>query len=127
MEELEDEEMEWDEIQRRAKRRKDDLSKIIHYFFQQGPNPLLVIRNVYAAAKAINPDLLKDMSMEDISIICADSGRCTVSARIKRIYNKKIEDAGGRPVLSSCQKTGNYSTPQLANSNRCKKHGRHAG
>jgi hypothetical protein len=117
----EDGEEEEDEI---AAARIEAFCRMLDYFFQNGPDPLQVLRNIFAVAKAVRPQVLGDMSMEDISIICADAGRGTVSARIKRIYNAKIEEAGGRPVLSSCQKSGNYSTPQLANKNR-KKHGRH--
>ncbi len=113
-----------DEEDSMAAARVETFIKLLEFFFQNGPDPLQVLRNVLAVAKAVRPQVLGDMSMEDISIICADAGRGTVSARIKRIYNAKIEEAGGRPVLAPCQKTGNYSTPQIANKNR-KKHGRH--
>jgi len=93
----------------------------IHLLTVDGIHPLLVLRNFYAAVKATRPEILHDMSMEDIAILCGDGGRATVSARIKRIYNRRLEKVGdmGR---APCQKSGEasivFSQAQKGNKNR---------
>lgn len=93
----------------------------IHLLTSDGMHPLLVVRNFYAAIKATRPELLHDMSMEDIAVLCGDGGRATVSARIKRVYNKRLAEVGdnGR---APCQKSGAaslvYASAQKRNRNR---------
>jgi len=93
---------------------------LLEFVFQAGPEPLQVLRHIFAVTKAVRPDLLGDMSLEDISIICADGGRATVSARIQRIYNGTLAKAGMRETRAAFQKTGNFSAPQKGNQNRKK-------
>lgn len=74
--------------------------------------------------KAVRPQLLGDMSLEDISLLCGDGGRATVSARIGRIYNGYIEERGGGKVKASFQKSatacGKYAEAAKGNNNRRK-------
>lgn len=100
--------------------RLETFRAMMGFFFQSGPDPLAVLRNVFAVGKAVSPHLMGDMSMDDIAIICADGGKATVSARIQRIYSKTLEDAG-MSGKASCQKTSEkYRTSQLGNNNRVK-------
>jgi hypothetical protein len=106
-----------DERQIRNEERMNTLRALIKFLFQSGPEPLQVLRSTFALAKAIDPAVLGDMSMADIAIICADGGRATVSARIKRIYNGKLIKAEMKDARAACQKTGDFSTPQVGNKN----------
>lgn len=92
--------------------------RLIEFFYQSGPEPLQLLRHVFSVTKAVHPDLIGDMSLEDISIICADGGRATVSARIQRIYNGTLQKAGMKDARAPFQKAGNFSTPQKGNQNR---------
>jgi len=91
---------------------------VLEFVFQSGPDPLQVLRHIFAITKAVRPELIGDMSLEDISIICADGGRATVSARIQRIYNGTLQKAGMKDARASFQKAGNFSAPQKGNQNR---------
>jgi hypothetical protein len=102
--------------------RRDAFSGLMGYFFAEGPEPLALIRRVYAVAKATRPDLLGDMSLQDLALLCGDGGRATVSARIERIYNKFIEERGGGKVKAAFQKSetacSKYREVQRGNDNR---------
>jgi len=91
---------------------------VLDYFMRHGREPLQVLRTVFAIAKAIRPELIGDMSMDDIAIACGDGGKATVSARIQRVYNVPVAGAGRAEARASCQKAGNYSAPQKGNRNR---------
>jgi len=97
--------------------RLDTFRHLLGEIFQWGHEPVQVLRYVIGQTKAVRPELLGDMSLEDISIICADGGRATVSVRIKRIYNDRVASAG-MVARASFQKAGNYSSPQIGNKNR---------
>jgi hypothetical protein len=59
---------------------------------------------MYATLKAVRPDLLHDMSMEDIAVLCGDKGRATVSARVQVVYSKKVAKMRAN-AKASCQKS----------------------
>ena len=107
-----------DEAELVAEVRRKTFRLMLEFFFQSGPDPLQVLRQVFALTKAVRPELLGDMSLEHISIICADGGRATVSARIQRIYNGTLAKAGMKETRAPFQKTGNFSEPQRGNQNR---------
>ena len=107
-----------DEDEMRDEVRLETFRGLMSFIFQSGPEPLSVLRHVFAVAKAVKPELIGDMSLEDISIICADGGRATVSARIQRIYNGTLAKAGMKETRAAFQKTGNFSDPQRGNQNR---------
>jgi hypothetical protein len=110
----------WDveETEVRADERLTTFRGMMEFIFQAGPEPLQVLRHVFAIAKAVRPELLGDMSLEDISIICADGGRATVSARIQRVYNGTLAKAGMKDARAAFQKAGDFSAPQIGNKNR---------
>lgn len=102
--------------------------RFLEFVFEEGPEPLAILRRVYATTKAVAPHLLGDMSMEDIALLSGDGGRATVSARIFRIYNGKLKAAGMRGVKAACQKSDEaretYRQAQKGNRNRVKNQGR---
>lgn len=104
--------------------RQEIFRTLLNYFFADGINPLDVIRRVYAVAKAVAPDLIADMSLEDLAVLCADGGRATPSARIKRVYNRYIEERGGGVRHAHFQKSPTtvkkYAKAQAGNNNRKK-------
>ena len=102
--------------------RQEAFHKLLNYFFADGAHPLDVVRRVYATVKALRPDLIGDMSLEDLAVLSGDGGRATTSARIRRIYNKLIEDHDGGKVSAWFQKSEStvekYRQAQQGNSNR---------
>ena len=108
--------------------RNEAFRQILEFFFQDGPEPLAVLRRVFATVKAVAPHLVGDMSCEDIALICGDGGRATVSARIKRIYNGKLKESGMKAVKAPFQKSEEavrtFSEAQKGNKNRARKKGR---
>jgi hypothetical protein len=95
---------------------------LLDFFFADGPNPLNVIRRVLALVKAIKPELIGDMSCEDVAVLCDDEGRATVSARIKRIYTRFLEGHGATVTKARFQKSDDavrrYRAAQKGNRNR---------
>jgi hypothetical protein len=105
----------------RPARGTETLRKMLDFVFQSGPCPLRVLRHVFALTKAVRPELIGDMSLDDIAIICADGGKATVSARIKTIYNETLQKAGDTRGRASFQKrSAKYGDAQLGNKNRTK-------
>jgi len=84
--------------------RLEGFRAAVWHLSADGVHPLAVLKRFYATMKAVRPELLNDMSMEDISLLCGDKGRATVSARIKRVYNAPVEKATGRKTKAACQK-----------------------
>jgi hypothetical protein len=114
----------WDDAEERELREEERVAtfrRMLEFIFQSGPEPLRVLRNIFALTKAVRPELLGDMSLDDIAIICADGGKATVSARIERIYNATLEKAGVTAPRAAFQKrSSKYSAAQAGNKNRVK-------
>ena len=95
---------------------------LLDFFFADGPNPLEVVRRVLATVKAIKPELLGDMSCADLAVLCDDSGRATVSARVKRVYTRFLAGHGARVTKARFQKSEaaveRYREAQKGNKNR---------
>ena len=95
---------------------------LLDFFFADGPNPLNVIRRVLSLVKAIKPELIGNMSMEDVATLCDDTGRATVSHRVKRVYTRFLQAQGAKVTKARCQKseraTAKYSEAQMGNQNR---------
>jgi len=95
---------------------------LLDFFFADGPNPLEVVRRVLAMVKAIKPELLGGMSLEDLAVLCDDKGRATVSARVKRIYTRFLEGHGAKVTKARFQKSeaavAKYRAAQKGNQNR---------
>ncbi len=110
-----------EEIEVRREERLLTFRLVMGYIFEAGPEPLSVLRRIFAITKAVRPELIGDMSLEDISVICADGSKATVSARIERIYNKPVAETGAKGVTAAFQKrSGAYAEAQLGNKNRRK-------
>ena len=95
---------------------------LLDFFFADGPNPLEVVRRVLATVKAIKPELLGNMSCEDLAILCDDGGRATVSNRVKRLYSRFLEGHGAKVTKARFQKSAaaveRYRAAQKGNKNR---------
>lgn len=67
------------------------------------------------------------MSLDDIAVLCGDAGKATVSARIKRVFNRKLEAQGMLGCFAHFQKSPEavekYRAAQLGNTNRRRKVG----
>lgn len=102
--------------------------RFLEFIYEEGPEPLALLRRLYATTKAVAPHLLGDMSMEDLAMLCGDGGRATISARIFRIYNGKLSAAGMHGVKAACQKSDEaretYRESQKGNRNRTKNQSR---
>ena len=51
----------------------DDLRTLVNYFFKDGPHPWKVMRRVYFLAHSFFPDLVLNMSEEDLSEIFGET------------------------------------------------------
>lgn len=103
---------------------------LLEFFFSEGPEPLAVIRQIYGIVKALKPELIGDMSCEDIALLCGDGGRATVSARIKRIYNNLLTKNGSRakaPFQKNPEALRSFSRAQRGNKNRTKNQRKRGG
>lgn len=98
------------------------MRRALTYIFAGGPKPLDVLQRCYGLAKALNPELVYNMSCEDIAILSGDEGRATVSARIKRLYNEPVSKAGMKGSFLHFQKDSSavaaYQKAQSGNQNR---------
>lgn len=78
----------------------------------------------FCVAKALRPQLVANMSLHDIAILCGDSGRATPCARIKRLYNDRVAKAGNKACYIHFQKSETavekYASAQIGNKNRTK-------
>lgn len=67
------------------------------------------------------------MSLDDIAALCGDAGKATVSARIKRVFNRRLEAQGMLGCFAHFQKSPEavekYRQAQLGNTNRRRKVG----
>ena len=67
------------------------------------------------------------MSLDDIAVLCGDAGKATVSARIKRVFNRKLEAQGMLGCFAHFQKSPEaverYRAAQKGNTNRRRKVG----
>lgn len=106
--------------------RQEIFHGLLGFFFADGCEPINVVRRVYSVVKAVRPDLIGDMSLEDMAVLLADGGRATVSARIKRVYNCLLDDNSEHSGKSRAwfQKSETaraaYQAVQQGNSNRSK-------
>lgn len=102
--------------------RLETLRRLLMYLCQDGLQPLAVLKCFYAVLKAVRPDLLGGMSLEDIAVLSGDSGRATPMERIKRIYEKPLKAAGMKGTKAPHQKNASTaekcSAAQKGNRNR---------
>lgn len=104
--------------------RCETFNRLLAWFYADGRHPLQVLRRVYGVTKALAPQLLGDMPLDDLALLCGDGGKATVSARIRRIYNHLLEKSGQRNVQAFFQKNARtlakYSLAQRGNRNRAR-------
>ncbi len=80
----------------------------------------------FAIVKALRPVLIGSMSLDDIAALCGDAGKATVSARVKRLFSKRLEEGGMLGTFAHFQKSPEaverYRAAQMGNHNRNKNH-----
>lgn len=104
--------------------RLEGFRAFIFHVTEDGVHPLALLKRMYATLKAVRPDLLNDMSMADIAVLCGDKGRATVSARVQVVYSRKVAAASRSRAKASCQKSHEgraaMAKAAMGNSNRSK-------
>lgn len=101
------------------------LGGLIRFVLVEGLRWKAAVAVVYCLAKALRPELIGHMSLEDVARLSGDlGGRATPSARIRRIYNARVSAAGMLASHASFQKSEEacrrYAAAQLGNGNRKK-------
>lgn len=96
---------------------------LAEYLACEGCKRRKLVAIAFCLAKCLRPTLIASMSLHDIAILSADGGgRATPADRIKRIYNRKLEDAGFKACQVHFQKSATTrercSAAQMGNSNR---------
>lgn len=82
-----------------------------------------IVATAYALAKALRPELIAGMSLDEISTLSGDRGRATPQNRIKRIFRDAVEAAGHRGIHTHFQKSSSASeAARVAALGRRKKH-----
>lgn len=99
------------------------MRNVFAYVMADGPEPLKAMKRFYALCKAYYPDLLRDMSDEQMATLFRET-RAAVSARRMRMVTKKLEAAGFKGTHVRCQKSEaarrRFSAAQRGNQNRKK-------
>lgn len=108
--------------QRTVERTMDALLDLL---LENGQRWQSAVQVAYALVKGLSPELLGGMSLAEIAILGGDAGRATPSARIKRIYSRRVEAAGLSATFLHFQKGATvvekYRIAARGNQNRRKK------
>lgn len=100
----------------------ETIARLIAFTLREGNRWRNVVSVAYCLAKALRPHLIAGMSLEDIAKLSGDSGRATPSDRVRRLYNRVVERAGGKGCQVHFQKSAavveKYGQAQLGNQNR---------
>lgn len=103
--------------------RVETFRKLLGYVFAEGPDPARSMRRLYALGKSYTPELLFNISDQEIAMIFGET-RAAVSWRRDKLVTKKLEAAGARGTHVRCQKTEGarlkYAKAQMGNRNRAK-------
>lgn len=101
--------------------RGDVLRQMLLFFYADGLHPGAVLRRVFAVAKAIKPELIGDMSLEELALMFGET-KAAQSWRIKRIFSDYQRQAGVKGFKASFQKSeaavAAMSRAQRGNKNR---------
>ena len=101
--------------------RGDVLKRMLQFFYADGQHPGAVVRRVFAVAKAIDPDLLGHMTLEDVGEMLGET-KAAQSWRVKKIFSGYQKQAGARGFKASFQKSEDacvaMSRAQRGNKNR---------
>lgn len=100
------------------------MRAMFRYCLVEGPDIAKVMKRFYGLGRAYYPELLWNMSDEDLAVMFGET-RAAVSARRNRIVTKKLADAGFKGTRVRCQKSEGsiekYADAQIGNRNRAKK------
>lgn len=101
--------------------RLDAFRRLLDYYFADGPHPGVVIRRVFAIAKALRPSLVLNMSLEEIGLMLGET-KAAGSWRIKQLVNRPVAARSGHgtqlPWQKSAKACANYAASSSGNSNR---------
>jgi hypothetical protein len=101
--------------------RIEAMRDLMSYFFAEGPHPEAVLKRVFAVAKAIFPQLVFNMSCEEIGLLFGET-KAAVSYRIKLLVNRPIAALFGHKVQLPWQKSSSacaiYAARAKGNQNR---------
>lgn len=104
--------------------RRETLGVLLRYFFADGPHPGAVVRRLFAVAKAVAPELIVDMTVEELGLMFGET-KAAQSWRIKKIFSNYQRDRGVKGFKAAFQKsehsTAAFSRAQRGNHNRRKK------
>lgn len=104
----------------------ETISGLVRYWLSEGPRWRNAVATSLCLAKAWRPELIGGMSLDQLARLCGDGGgRATPSARIRRLYNDRVDAAGRLATQVHFQKSAaaceRYAKAQKDNSNRRKK------
>lgn len=103
------------------------LQRMMLFFFADGAHPGVVLRRVYAVAKAIEPAMINHMSLEELALMFGET-KAAQSWRLKRIFSDYQRHSGLKGFKARFQKSESaraaYSRAQRGNKNRKKHHAR---
>jgi hypothetical protein len=81
-----------DETEDERELRREGFRRALIYLFGDGPHPAAVCKRAFALAKAIDPELIAHMSLQDIGMMLGET-RAAQSWRIKKIFSRKLTNS----------------------------------
>lgn len=101
--------------------RREALSGLMRFFYADGPHLGAVVRRVVAIAKAVAPELISHMTVDDLALMLGETKAAT-SWRIKKIFSDYQRERGVKGFKAAFQKSEKavaaYSRAQQGNHNR---------
>ena len=101
------------------------FNQLCRFWVEDGYDWKRALSSHFVIIKSLRPELIGQMSLEDLAVLCGDKGKATVSARAKRIFSRRLESVGMHGTHAHFQKSPEavekYRAAQLGNQNRKKK------
>lgn len=102
--------------------RSEIVGMLIDFALQDGPHPAKVMKNFYALVHALRPQALPGKwTCQDFADLFGET-KAAHSWRVKKLFERRLEARGARPIKARFQKTAsataNYSAAQKGNHNR---------
>ena len=101
--------------------RSEVIAEMLAFFCADGVHPGWVMRRVFAVLKAIKPQLLGDMSLEEMGNLFGET-KAAQSWRIKKMFSDYQRGKGAKSFKAAFQKSeaarSAYSVAQQGNTNR---------
>jgi hypothetical protein len=94
--------------------------RVVRWFFREGERLDRAVKAVWALALAMRPELLPKQTCQGVADVFCET-RAAVSARVKRVYSKPIEEQGGcghAYFQKSAGAVASYRAAQRGNQNR---------